>query len=215
MPDTMDKPRKTIQLDPGDGSVEARGAAVAGMVTSPEVASQRIISVMNPVEVRNMIDVPALLTELTAQIRAVNNGDMSRSEAMLISQATALQSVFVRLSELSLKQDHIHNLEAFMRLALRAQSQCRSTLEALSAIKNPPVVYAHQANIAQGHQQVNNVVREIETQQNQLSGACHELRPNPRTKSHAGGDDQTLETVGKIDRATNGGRKKKVSNTRV
>ena len=39
MPDTMDKPRKTIQLDPGDGSVEARGAAVAGMVTSPEVST--------------------------------------------------------------------------------------------------------------------------------------------------------------------------------
>lgn len=65
------------------------------------------------------------------------------SAATDISQATALQSVFVRLSELSLKQDHINNLEAFMRLALRAQSQCSSALEALSAIKNPPLVYAH------------------------------------------------------------------------
>ena len=211
----MNKPRKAITLDPGDGSVEARGAAVAGMVTSPEVAAQRIIQMMNPAEIRNMVDVPALLTELTAQIKAVNSGDMSRSEAMLVSQAMALQSVFVRLSELSLKQDHIQSLEAFMRLALRAQSQCRSTLEALSDIKNPPVVYARQANIAHGHQQVNNVVREIETQQNQLSGATYELHQNTRASSYAIRDDQTLETMGKIDRTTNGGRKKKVGEAGV
>jgi len=41
---------------------------------------------------------------------------------------------------------------------LKAQSQCRATLEALAAIKNPPIVYARQANIAAGPQQVNNGV---------------------------------------------------------
>jgi hypothetical protein len=43
-----------------------------------------------------------------------------------------------------------------MRLGLKAQSQCRATLETLAQIKNPPVVIARQANIAQGPQQVNN-----------------------------------------------------------
>jgi hypothetical protein len=38
----------------------------------------------------------------------------------------------------------------------KAQNQCRMTLETLSTIKNPPVVYAKQANIAHGPQQVNN-----------------------------------------------------------
>jgi hypothetical protein len=32
----------------------------------------------------------------------------------------------------------------------------RMTLESLATIKNPPVVYARQANIAHGPQQVNN-----------------------------------------------------------
>ena len=45
-----------------------------------------------------------------------------------------------------------------MRLALKAQGQCRATLETLAAIKNPPVVFARQANIAHGPQQVNNGV---------------------------------------------------------
>jgi len=30
------------------------------------------------------------------------------------------------------------------------------TIEILAAIKNPPIVYAKQANIAHGHQQINN-----------------------------------------------------------
>jgi transposase InsO family protein len=44
-----------------------------------------------------------------------------------------------------------------MRLALKAQSQCRATVEALAEMKNPkPVAYVQQANIANGPQQVNN-----------------------------------------------------------
>ena len=46
-----------------------------------------------------------------------------------------------------------------MRMALKAQNQCRMTLETLSNIKNPPVIFAKQANFSGGgHQQVNNGV---------------------------------------------------------
>jgi hypothetical protein len=48
------------------------------------------------------------------------------------------------------------NLEAFMRMALRAQAQCRTTLETLANIKNAPVVFARQANVTTGPQQINN-----------------------------------------------------------
>ena len=34
-----------------------------------------------------------------------------------------------------------------MRLALKTQSQCRATVETLAALKNPPLVFAKQANI--------------------------------------------------------------------
>ena len=47
-------------------------------------------------------------------------------------------------------------MEAFTRLALKAQSQCRATLETLADIKQPRhVVIAQQANLAH-QQQVNN-----------------------------------------------------------
>ena len=50
------------------------------------------------------------------------------------------------------------------KLALKAQSQCRATLETLAAIKNPPVIFVKQAN---GHQQVNNGVAASHTAEKQ------------------------------------------------
>jgi hypothetical protein len=46
--------------------------------------------------------------------------------------------------------------DRYLRLALKAQSQSRATVETLATVKNPPVVYAKQANFAAGAQQVNN-----------------------------------------------------------
>ena len=56
--------------------------------------------------------------------------------------------------------EYINAADTYMRLALKAQAQCRSTLEALAEIKNPrPVSFVKQANIANGPQQVNNGVK--------------------------------------------------------
>lgn len=40
-----------------------------------------------------------------------------------------------------------------------AKRRCRATLETLAVIKSPPSVFAKQANMANGPQQVNNVTR--------------------------------------------------------
>jgi hypothetical protein len=67
-------------------------------------------------------------------------------------------------------------------MALKAQNQCRMTLETLAAIKNPPMVFAKQANINQGNgnQQVNNGMpapasrtEKIINQQNELLEEQH------------------------------------------
>jgi hypothetical protein len=47
------------------------------------------------------------------------------------------------------------NLDTYLKPALRAQSQCRATSEALPDIEHPPVMgYVRQASIAHGPQQV-------------------------------------------------------------
>ena len=83
---------------------------------------------------------------------------MRRPEAMLVAQAYSLQAIFVQLARKASQQEYMKNYETFLRLALNAQSQCRTSLESLAMLKNPGVVFAKQANIAHGPQQVNNGV---------------------------------------------------------
>jgi hypothetical protein len=95
--------------------------------------------------------------EVLETIAKVRKGDLSGPEATLVSQAHSLNAIFSELARRSALNmgDYIDASEKYMKLALRAQAQCRATIETLAAIKNPPV-FAKQANIANGPQQVNN-----------------------------------------------------------
>lgn len=103
-------------------------------------------------------DICELIDQLRTKFDQVENGDLKHCESMLVGQAHALQAIFVNLARRSAKQEYLNQCETYLRLALKAQNQCRATIETLAAIKNPPVVFAKQANINQGggNQQVNN-----------------------------------------------------------
>jgi hypothetical protein len=99
-----------------------------------------------------------MVESLQANGEAANRGDLSAAERMLCAQAVALNAIFSEMARRAAVNmgEYIDAADRYMRLALKAQSQSRATIEALAAIKNPPVVYARQANIANGPQQVNN-----------------------------------------------------------
>lgn len=155
------------------------------------------------------IELQQLIESLSEHMDEINDGNLQRVENMLFGQAQALQSIFVNLARKASGQEYLKQYETFLRLALKAQSQCRVTLEALAAIKNPPVIFAKQANIANGHQQINNGAaipahahaEENKTEQNKLIEAQHGNYLDTGTTGEASGSNQTLETVGAIDRA--------------
>lgn len=161
------------------------------------------------------------VTELFEAIRAdadrIKAGDLSGPEAMLAGQAASLNAIFVELARRSALNmgEYLNAAERYMRLALKAQAQCRATLETLAAIKNPPVVYARQANIAAGPQQVNNDMMPAdaampsparadasESVPNKLLEAEHGL--DLGTPGTAGGGDPSLAAVGTLDGAAHG-----------
>ncbi len=88
----------------------------------------------------------------------VNGGDLSELENTLTAQTVSLDAIFNQLARRASLNigEHINAAETYMRLALKAQAQCARTIEVLAAMKNPPVVFAKQANISHGNQQVNN-----------------------------------------------------------
>ena len=76
----------------------------------------------------------------------------------ILTRGVALNAMFAELARraaLNMGQ-HLDVTDRYLRLALKAQSQSRATIETLAAIKNPPTVFARQMNVAHGPQQVNN-----------------------------------------------------------
>ncbi len=160
----MTTARKSVPATKGKNKLEANFAdaaepdkaeAFAAMALRPSVNAAAVI-----VEYSKSLgeqDVGALAAVLATGAADMWAGDMKKAEAMLYAQAHALQAIFMNFSRRALKQEYQKNLESFLRLGLKAQNQCRMTLETLATIKNPPVVFARQANINNGgQQQVNN-----------------------------------------------------------
>jgi hypothetical protein len=200
-------PRKALTVTSGP-SEEEKGRAFATQLNSSELAAYRIISIMQPKSLAIDIDTPTLLDVLREQSEASKLGDLSNVEAMLITQATALQSMFVRMCEQATDQSMRPNFEAFMRLALKAQAQCRVTLETLATIKNPPIVYANQANVTTGPQQINNNITDssisaggFKNKQNQLSGDVHELCQNTGASRVASPINPSVAPMGEVNRS--------------
>ena len=122
------------------------------------------------------VDMSELVQGLNDSCKRVNGGDLSTLEAMLVSQATALQTVFTSLVCKAQVQTQQRHLEAFMGLAFKAQAQSRATISALVDLKYPrQATFVKQANIAHGPQQVIN------------AGAAGELKEQyAQARAHAG-----------------------------
>jgi hypothetical protein len=197
------KPRNSLIVE--RSSDDSEDAITAKMIIRPDIQAALTVQTWH-----SQADTTALAVALSAQIDELNKGNMSRPEAMLLMQAHTLDGIFNSLARKAYIQDHMKNYDAFLRLALKAQSQCRSTLEALAAIKNPPVIYAKQANISNGHQQINNGTPapathagENQIKQNELLEHTHGERLDIRTKSEAIGINTELEALEKGHGCTN------------
>ena len=206
-PDPNDiKARKEMTLSVATPEQARRD--IARLMTAPEFEAARAIQAVEGTGgYGGQLDTPELVGCLRTLAGNVNGGDLGHVEAMLFNQATALQSLFSRLVERGMKADLLPHFEAYMRLALRAQAQSTRTLEVLANVKNPPVVIARQANIAQ-QQQVNNGpavpavtrARNPAPAQSKLLETLPDERLDFGTQGAASGADSPLATVGTVHR---------------
>ena len=157
------------------------------------------------------VDLTACMAALTQSAERASHGNLADAEGLLMAQAVTLNTMFASLVTRALSSQYAESFDRFMRFGLRAQAQCRATLETLAAIKNPPTVFARQANIANGPQQVNNTaqlpegsrVRAIsESAPTELLEA-HVERVEAGTAEAAGRSNQTMEAVALVNRPKN------------
>jgi hypothetical protein len=195
-----------------DGT-KGRPRLLAELALTPELlnastARKYAASVTGELDFNELLDV---MQEKTAKVKA---GDLSGLEATLTAQATLLNGIFNEMARRAgMNMDkYLPATDTYLRLALKAQSQCRSTIEAIAEIKNPrPVAFVRQQNVAV-NQQVNNAENaanasrareEKEIPANELSGVGHELLQNTGTPALTSRANPQMETVGALHRATN------------
>ena len=159
------------------------------------------------------LEVTDLMGELRKAGEEVASGNMSRVEKMLAHQALTLDAIFNNLALRASRAEYVKNTDIFLKLALKAQAQARSTAEALALLKNPQP-YIRQANMTTGPQQVNNGTPphsgkrsgagNIQSEQNKLLEADHGQpggRMDTRPAQAAERSYQAVETVEPVNRA--------------
>ena len=196
-PESLTAPKPQITAN----SPEGRGT----LALIPSVNNGSVIESFQANVMGKDAEFAPMVETLEFYVKQVKRNDLSHLESMLVGQATALQTIFTSLARKAASQTHLRQYEAFMGLALKAQSQSRSTVTAIGDLKNPrQATFVGQANLTTGPQQINNGIfpKQSENQNtpNQLSGEAHELRQNPGTQSLEGGIDKAMEAMGKINR---------------
>ena len=153
---------------------------------------------------------PTLLDELGEQVRAVTRkGDLTRGHAMLTGQAHTLQSLSYHLLEKALFEGYVSptDMELYLRYSLKAQSQCRRTIETQANLVNPRGVAFMQTNIAE-NMQVNNSqtpADQSKIAQNKLLDPTDGKRLDRGAAGEASDGHSALEAVGTVNGTKVGG----------
>lgn len=120
---------------------ESQEHAKARTFLAPEVRAAMSLDILHRSS-EYATDVNELVSELEAQTKAFQDKNSDRAESMLSAQSHTLDAMFHKLIYLAFLniQGGYHDAgQDYLKLALRAQVQCKMTLEALPALKRPAI----------------------------------------------------------------------------
>ena len=204
-----------------DAAIKPPDISKADRIKDPAVLGAVVVNTYNRINKGNgqAPDFKETMQAIMADIAKVNRGDLSDIEAMLTGQAVMLQGMFAEMALRAAEQTQLKHYQAFFSMAMKAQAQSRSTIQALVELKYPrQVVITKQANISHGHQQVNNgefsaqyahtrtPAREIPIASNELLEIDNETtgqRLDTRASQGTGRENTTMETVATQHRGKN------------
>lgn len=181
MSKAKDKPAATnpkiLRVTVTAGRTEAQ--AVAAAVASPSINAAIVMDAYQG-NLAGEVNLMALIESLQESTDKTKAGDLSNLEAMLIGQATALQTMFTSLAKRASHQEYLTQYGVYMTLALKAQAQSRATISALVDLKYPKqaATFVKQANMTTGPQQVNNGAFPDKYSQAHASAGDFETAPN-------------------------------------
>jgi hypothetical protein len=202
--------KETLVLTDGQHGMTKNmtGSQVGAKLAATGLVSSQTAAIYSPQVNGEKVGMEDMIAEASKAARSVADHKLGRVETMLVSQMIALDAMFNNLAQRAYKAEYMDGMATYTKLALRCQAQARCAAEALAMIKNPQP-YIKQANIAQGHQQVNNTyastslhtdkvvsspAEKIETAQSKLLGENNEWM-DTRAPSQAVRDDQVMAAM--------------------
>lgn len=149
-------PKNTLTVEGQDTKPRARLLAELGLSSVvPNTSTARTFAKATTGE----LDLTESVAVMREKVSAVQGGNLTGLEETLTAQAVSLDAIFNEMARRAALNmgDYINAAEIYLRLGLKAQAQCRATVQTLFEMKNPqPVAFVKQANFANGPQQVNN-----------------------------------------------------------
>lgn len=210
----MTDENRTVEL----GEVQGRTTGdkkdkVANFMLEPEVQTAMVAKqYFNITGIGRYVDEGQIIKRHQLRIEEVKNGDLSGLEEMLVTQSLLLNNIFVEMASHagSNKDEYLKATQTYMNMALKAQSQCRCTVEAINEIKNPKsVTITKQANIAD-QQIVNNGnmntgarAEKNANESNELLSEVKHEKVDTRGATSPKRVNQTVEAVGTVNRRKN------------
>lgn len=203
---------RTLQVVMDEG--KSHGQQVAKFAMSCQVANASTVSLFSK-GTFGEIGIGDAVGEMRERTKKVLSGDIGGLEETLTAQAIALNAMFNELARRAALNmgDHLTATETYLRMALKAQSQCRTTIETLGELKYPKqATFIRQANIA-NQQQVNNGVNDLDSSTRTGTGGKNINPPNelltkePHETLDSSRKGETIranphmETVGAVNRS--------------
>jgi hypothetical protein len=174
----------------GEQAADPQPVHTRGVVATNAEGMSTIVSMSFLSQVYEGLPSQEVYDEIKKRTDAVQAGSMDVPERMLMGQALALQTVFTQLMNKAASATDMKRLQPLLQLALKAQSNCRVTLETLNEFKNPrAVAFVRQTNVAHGPQQVN-----------------YNAEPGRALKRARGKTEKSMETNELLEAPSNGKR---------
>lgn len=194
----MSESKSTDQLKLKAVSNEPAGRTVSRYALDPSFRSSiSHFEISDKEWYSSEVSINDLVDELESVTESLSKPSSSDFKRMLAAQSVLLDKLFNMLTVkgvLNAKAGNLAYASEYMKLALKAQTNCRSTLQAISEI-NTPRQQISQINMAENQQVIN------EFPLNELSGGSDELRTHRGSQRGSAPADSRVEALVEVHRS--------------
>src|SRR5262249_31080022 len=117
------------RLTPGETPMQANAAmAVEGLATNTVAMREWSSQIFGD----EGLDLTAAVEAVVLGSERVREGRLGELEMLLASQVIAMNAIFANLASRAKQATYMDHFDRYMRMALKAQGQCRATVETLA-----------------------------------------------------------------------------------